>query len=241
MLNAQEQMQFVIRFAGMDLDRLRPGDWLNLQDDFLRYLSGQQGKGSPGLGPVYFSTFEHLPSEPLTEEAIRQLQGEVKAILHNVIELRELTPAPAVDDMKAFTAEGMPGSRTVKVHQTPLQIRCRLSPLDSIGLKGRTHLGVNGPAQDVFLLSIFLLFAYERTGRIGRCPTCHVLFLPVKKQVYCSKRCQMRVYMQQYRSTEEGKAKESDRSHTRYANKRKRQLSEKVHVVRRPRKGRKTP
>lgn len=220
MLNAQERLQFVVRFAGMDLDRLRPGDWLNLQDDFKRYLYGQQGKKTPGVGPVYFSTFEHLPSEPLKEGAIRQLQNEVKAILHNVVDRRECGAG--------------------ELHQTPIQLNCHLSPLDAIGLNGRTHLGVSGPAQDVFLLSVFLLFAYEKTGKIGQCPACHTLFLPVKKQAYCSKRCQMRVYMQQRRQQEHVKEQEAEQAHARYANKRKRQLSEKVHVARRPRKGGKT-
>jgi len=217
----------------MDLDRLRPGDWLNLQDDFVRYLHGQQGKQSPGLGPVNFSTFEHLPSEPLTEEALRQLQGKVNAILHNVVAIREAKPSPAIVPGKPFPHQ----FPHVEAHITPLQIRCRLSPLDAIGLKGRTHLGVDGPAEDVFLLSLFLLFAYEKTGKIGLCSACLTLFLPVKKQAYCSKRCQMRVYMQQRRQQAHVKEQEAEQAHARYANKRKRQLSEKVHVVRRPRKG----
>lgn len=218
MLSTQERMQFVVRFAGMDLDRLRPGDWLNLQDDVTRYLHGQQGETSPHLGPVVFSTFEHLPSDPLTEAPIRQLQADVKAILHNVVDTR-----------------GIRLGQQVHAHLTPLQIRCRLLPLDAIGPKGKTLLGVDGPAHDVFLLSVFLLFAYEKTGKIGQCPACHALFLPVKKQAYCSKRCQMRVYMQQRRQQEHVKEQEAEQAHARYANKRKRQLSEKVHVARRPR------
>ncbi|MDE2058747.1 MAG: hypothetical protein KGL31_07545 [candidate division NC10 bacterium] len=218
MLNAQERMQFVVGFAGMDLDRLRPGDWSNLRDDFTRYLHGQQGEQSPAHGPVHFSTFEHLPSKPYTEEDFRQLQGAVQAILHNVVDTRRMRPG-----------------QQVHAPLTPLQIRCRLLPLDAIGLKGKTHLGVDGPARDVFLLSVFLLFAYEKTGKIGQCPACHALFLPVKKQAYCSKRCQMRVYMQQRRQQEHVKEQQAEQAHARYANTRKRQLSEKVYVARRPR------
>jgi hypothetical protein len=37
-MTAEERLRFVVRFEQMDLDTLRPGDWLNLLDDFLAFF-----------------------------------------------------------------------------------------------------------------------------------------------------------------------------------------------------------
>lgn len=233
MLSTQEQMQFVVRFAGMDLDRLRPGDWLNLQDDFKRYLYNGYDRPGPEtprtalllIPEDHAAPLDH-PDSNLSEDEFRRLQQEVRGILQKVVAVRRME-----------CPEGVPF--------TPFEITCALLPLDWMSdiaptLRGRSRLCVRGRTRDVFLLSIFLLFTYEKTGKIGQCPACHALFLPVKKQTYCSKRCQMRVYMQQRRQQEHVKEREAEQAHARYASKRKRQLSEKVHVARRPRKGGKT-
>src|SRR5215471_1040577 len=82
MSTAAERLQFVIRFAQMDLDALRPGDWLNLRDDFLTFF-GRRGQREPlaGRGGILTSPLDHPLPEEYSEENFRALQAEVHHIL----------------------------------------------------------------------------------------------------------------------------------------------------------------
>jgi hypothetical protein len=40
MLFAAERLKFAVQFAPLDLDRLRPGDWMNLRDDLGQFIFG---------------------------------------------------------------------------------------------------------------------------------------------------------------------------------------------------------
>ena len=78
-MNAEDRLRFAIRFARTNLENRRPGDWLNLRDDFNRYL-GRKGEGYTladvgGLLAMSLENPDDISKEQLTEvqAAIKQL------------------------------------------------------------------------------------------------------------------------------------------------------------------------
>ena len=65
----------------------------------------------------------------------------------------------------------------------------------------RNALFAAGSTRDTFLLTLFFLLAREPTDKIRMCPECHALFLRVRKQQYCSRRCVKRVNMRTWRAS----------------------------------------
>ncbi|HEV8642369.1 MAG TPA: hypothetical protein VGV13_14835 [Methylomirabilota bacterium] len=78
MKTLRERLEWAIRFAERDLDRFRPGDWLNLRDDLTAFL---EAKGAP----IPFPSPKELP-----ESALRDLQEDVRALLGQVAPARPL-------------------------------------------------------------------------------------------------------------------------------------------------------
>lgn len=223
MQGAKDQLEFVLRFVNADLDHLRPGDWLNLREDFAAFLGVKAGAGIALVGPIMSMPLEPPFPEDMTPEDFKTLQTKVRATLTQFVNVRE---------------QGGGGGERME-----LSLGAVLLPFDSLSPRfaGRSVLHLTGSTRDIFFVRMFLLFAFESTARIGACPECEQIMLRTKKREYCSSRCQTRAYMRRYRQQGAIKQQENEKAHTRYANKRKRQLSEKVHVARRPRKGGTTP
>ncbi|WP_337288622.1 CGNR zinc finger domain-containing protein [Candidatus Methylomirabilis sp.] len=218
MQTAKDRLEFVLRFVNADLDHLRPGDWLNLKEDFALFLGCRGGAPVALVGPIRAMPIEPPFPQDMAPGDFKTLQSDNREILTQFVKVRE--------------------RKESQQKQTPLSIRASLMPLDVLSPRfaGRAMLQLTGPTRDMFLTMVFLLFAFESTARIAACPECERLMLRTKKREYCSPRCQTRAYMRRYRQRETVKQQEAEQAHTRYANKRKRQLSEKVHVARRPRK-----
>jgi hypothetical protein len=199
-VTAAQRLQFVVRFAQMDLDTLRPGDWLNLRDDLRAFFLGSWYKhdlGSDSLPPLAAGdVFVHPTARPFPEEypeeEFRTLQSETYKILRQAIPLEgEMygTPPPVVPQPVAIDG---PISLTVP-HLDGL-----------IPAKGRHMLVAEGSTRDMFLLLTFLLLAKESTARIRRCPECDSLFYRAK--TYCSRTCANRVATRKWRERQESAA-----------------------------------
>ena len=218
-----ERLQFVIRFAQMDLDTLRPGDWLNLRDDLGSFLTGSL------YGQEYYAgdtpmgrDVEVRPMDPpfpyeYPEDAFRELQEETRHIL------RTMVVAP-----RAGHSVWAP---------IPLQVQLATPSLDGlIPATGQHLLIAEGATRDMFLLLVFVLLARGSTVRILRCPECSTIFYRVGKQLYCSRTCSNRANVRTWRQREEVKQAEAERAHTRYANTKKREIGQGTKIERRPRK-----
>ena len=171
-----ERLQFVIRFAQMDLDTLRPGDWLNLRDDLGSFLTGSlygheyYAGDTPIGGDVEVCPMD--PPYPLEypEDAFRELQQETRYILRTMV----------VD------------SRAGHSVWDPISLQARLATPSLDGLipaTGQHLLIAEGATRDMFLLLLFVLLARGSTARILHCPDCSTIFYRVGKQLYCSRTC----------------------------------------------------
>ena len=208
---AAERLQFVVRFAQMNLDALRPGDWLNLRDDFTRFFGIFREEMIPQLAPGVYCVPYEAP-EKVSEDTIRTLRYAVSRMLEFVVDPH-------------FVYRGNIGAiRTAHYwredHIRPGRRRCVLM--------------LTGSFYDVFLLLLSFLLPEEPTEHILRCPECETIFYRARKQQYCSRPCVNRANVRAWRQSEEGKRTEAERAHERYKEKQPENTRSKVE--RRPRK-----
>src|SRR5262245_7218826 len=148
-----DRMQFIVEFATMDLDRLRAGDWLNLQDDLKRFLQTILGpKGgiltmNPGRA-----------ADRLSSQQIRELQLDTKRVLQTLLE----TKAPEVDYSKEF-----PGFK--------LTDRFRIEgtfAVVSAADQDRNVMVMFGGIRDRLLFTFMYELSQASTSQIKKCPRC---------------------------------------------------------------------
>ena len=174
-------IQFLVRFAQMDLDTLRPGDWLNLRDDLQRFLRVNEASHGDlvieGVLPEHHQSDlieEGLSVEEYPEEAFRTLQTAVRTLLHQIAITSGDTP---VEPFAAY------------VH---LSADFRLVRAQT-GRKARDHcvlLVTSGPVRDAFLLMTLFLLSRPPFTPIARCPECGKIFYRRdKRQKFCERRC----------------------------------------------------
>jgi hypothetical protein len=167
-----------LKFAAMDLDRLRDGDWLNLREDLQSFVSVDQ-----------FMIEGPSPHE-YTADEIRALQRELRQVLEDLVARRE--------------PSGNHWPLTQYTKLIPLgKIDLGVTPLDPLGMPGHNMLRAQAPARNIFFLHLFLLFCQRPTGRILRCPECGTIFFRVKGQRYCTRRCVNRVNQRDMRARRE--------------------------------------
>lgn len=232
MQTAAERLDFLIRFVNMDLAQLRPGDWLNLRDDFAAFLGYQKANELVIVGPMYT---DHVVPSPVdyTNKDFQALQEETRAVLRRLTAIQNATvysehpyAVCLAANSVTFTRVGLAVPTVSKAHKLP---------------RRTAKLYLDGPLRDIFLMLTTCLFAFESTAGVTQCPECERFLLRSKKRQYCSARCQSRAYMRRFRQREAVKERESEKAHARYAKRVKQQVGEKVQVVRRPRqKGGKT-
>jgi hypothetical protein len=174
----EERLKFVVQFAGMDLDHLRDGDWLNLREDLQTFVSVDQ-----------FIIEGPSPHEYTVDE-IRALQQELQQVLGDLVAKRE--PSGNHWPLTQYT-------KLIDLKDLALGV----TPLDPLGMPGHNMLRAQAPARNVFFLHLFLLLCQQPTGRILRCPECGTIFFRVKGQRYCTRRCVNRVNQRDMRARRE--------------------------------------
>ena len=203
-----ERLQFLIRFAQLDLDALRPGDWLNLRDDLGGFLTGSVygryyadlADYEPMGGDIEIRPFD--PPSPLEypEEAFRDLQKETLHILESMV-------------LEARAGRGTWAP-------IPVQIRFAAPSLDGlVPVAGQHLLIAEGSTRDAFLLRVFTLLLRHPTNRIRRCPECDRIFYRVGKQQYCTRVCVNRATVRTWRQRPAVQSEEQERAHQRYVSK----------------------
>ena len=217
MKTAAERLQFVVKFAQMPLDDLRPGDWLSLQDALLEFLHAKPGQAYTAESGDVLAILPE-PVFPQPEEALRTLQAEVRTILEQLVDTR----APWVKGIQTWT---------------PIHVQCALVSFSAVKQVSGNVLTVEGPLTDVFLLTLLLLLIREPTDRLLRCPECQTIFYRIRKQQYCLRLCVNRANVRKWRATKAGKQREADRARARYQHQMRQQTGSRVKVgTKRPRR-----
>jgi hypothetical protein len=190
MKTARDRLEFAIRFAQLDLDRLRPGDPLNLRDDlesFHGYGPSAPGSTIDELGGIMGFPLGHpLPAEFAVED-FKKLQAEMRSILGSLAEAQgALTEAQGASvALGAFST-------------FPVSVRYAAVPF-----RGASMLSAQGPTRDMTLLRLFHLIAREDSMPFRKCPDpeCGRIFYRVRRQLYCSKKCVNRMNKRAARRT----------------------------------------
>jgi hypothetical protein len=202
----------------MDLDRLRPGDWLNVQDDLHAFIHGV-GINAPehdaltAIEDMGRIAITRAPRDhPMTVEEVRQLQMAARAFFDHLFP-KDDRPVGAADL----------GSMTLTLHV--------------YRMNEAVYIDALGELREVVLTTLALLLSRQGPAPIRRCPECQTIFYRVRKQQYCSPRCAKRASMRQWRQTEEGKAYERKRSRTRHLQHIQQTLGQHVKVNRQARSG----
>jgi phage FluMu protein Com len=205
------RLQFAVQFAQMDLDTLRPGDWMNLRWDLDLFL--------------------HLEGKDRPRELITKLRSGIQpdASHGGIITAALVGPSPLdmpESDIKALQADARDLLTDVVTTRVPPQkapfrfgIHADLAILGATRAAGRAgrNLGVmKGTVRDTFRLVLWLLLIQEPTDRVLRCPECGKLFYRVRKQAYCSRPCVNRATVRKWRATEEGKQQDRERAAAHY-------------------------
>jgi hypothetical protein len=178
MTTHRQRFAFVLRFAAMDLQHMRPGDWLNVRwelRDFLLPIHASLAPGGVHLHPTAGPDPDNYPVDLL-----RALQGEVQDMLQMVIASRANPQAW----VPKYVTLGLSNPH-VPALPTPRP--------------GRHLMSVEGTTRDVFLFSVADLLARIDTSALTRCPECDVIFVRKSNQSYCSKRCQNRTTQRRWR------------------------------------------
>ena len=192
------RLQFAIQFARTDLEALRPGDWLNLQNDFGDFLhlseshkrahaaalSGRMGFVAwPFKPPKLKDFFEH------PRERFLALQTDVKKVLNGIAVMRE--------DYEACL-RGEPPNRSRYPLALP-EIRATYWLFwDTKKPSGPSLLHAEGSAHDMFLLTLMFLLAQD-ASRVRRCVECGGIFYRVRHQRFCSPTCRNRTNTRHFR------------------------------------------
>lgn len=205
----EDRLRFAVEFSQVDLLNLRPGDLLNLRDDLYLFVHGHPNER---VFPGGISATESSGSiREFSSDDMRSLQAETYAALHS-----------------SATISGTSAALPISVHLS-------LSRNPS-NWKKKNVLELLGSSRDCFLMILFHLLSQEPVNRIQACPGCNRIFYKAKRQKYCSRRCSNRVYMREYRSTENGKVAISDANHAQYSRRTKKRIGKPVKIARRPRR-----
>jgi hypothetical protein len=187
----EDRLGFLVRLARMDLGALRPGDWLNLQEDVVAFLGAMRCPGAmpaphPGLCGVR-PIFSVMTDRNASFESLEKFQGlmrEGQPGLHASLEgvAVDFDGTGGIDATAARQRKGSETSPSVEVTPTPLFTM----------VQGSTH--------DVFRWHIQRLLVEAPAGRVAHCRECRAIFYRVKRQIHCSRACSNRVSMRRFRS-----------------------------------------
>jgi len=210
----QELLEFAVNFAQTDISALREGDWLNLKEDIWSFLrgpiSGNEAVVLPGSSGILESRSE-----------AETLQKEMYSLLSEVVDTPERNLEPQRHQISFDLEVGF--SR---------EVAAKLSAGDA------PWFFVHGAQRDRMLLNLFFLLMKESTEKIRRCDAsdCKRIFYRVRKQKFCSVRCQSRESARRFR-LKWGADKQSESNHKNYKNRVEKSRGRPTRVARRTRRG----
>ncbi len=163
----EQRLKFLVQFAQMDLDVLRPGSWMNLRDDLQVFLQGEPQRGD------LITQLKDTSMQEYPERAIKSLQGILKILVSQA--------ADASEDRTG---------RLKKVFGIPtyLSVRADFHVIRHPG--DFVQLAISGKLSDVFLFKTLFLLSLAPIEPIKECPECgKIFFRQDKRQKFCRRRC----------------------------------------------------
>jgi hypothetical protein len=217
MRTAEERLKFAIEFSQMEFEYLRQGDLMNLREDLLMFLypEGQMAQLAKHSKYPIMDTL----SWAFNEEDRKPRDFSFVPLLDK--------PWPqeySTDEIRALQTKCLSviESAVYQGHSIRVATRCELNiRLEFVIRPGTDDPSpfVGGSTEDVFMYRLYELLTRESRKRIVSCPSCRKIFYKVRKQKYCSRRCGIRQYMQDYRQTEKGQAAIARANATQYQRK----------------------
>jgi len=184
MSRAEHLLQFAVRFARMNIDQLRSGDVLNLQEDIWHFLFPTGNLEDSSAFP------EQAPDE-ISVDDIKMLQHEVKDILNIVVDREERAsylpgPGPGPDPVLLFFSPQLSVKTGLAVF--PAHASDHVAPIFS------------GPIRDAVLMQLLIaLMQISSLDTLRRCPECQNIFYRVRHQRFCSPTCRNRANTRHFR------------------------------------------
>ncbi len=207
MNTAEARLKFAVGFADLNLDALRPGDWLNLREDLARFLGfAPQGRDTTlgAMGGAFTDTLMPPYPQDYPKDLMHTLQAEVKGVMRALIETRRQIPAQRAALEKGGVRFGPPFHPAYVVPQPAIRISVRPAWFDvanpTPAAADRNILWVSGSVRDVFVFVLAFLLAQEPRSRFQECPGCGRLFYRIRRQRYCSRPCVNRANLRAYRA-----------------------------------------
>jgi hypothetical protein len=178
-MSADDRLRFLVRFALLDLNALRLGDWLNLQDDMIRFVQSADRLSWDGVLPPKVGI---VVDPPPTLEAF---QGTMRAVQPTLYHLLDTV---AVD----LTAEG-----AIDPQCLLRQDRLPVPPGEFVFSPG--FRGVRGTLEQTMVRHAQDLIQDSPMQTLAHCRECGALFYRVRQQVQCSRACTNRVSKRRFR------------------------------------------
>jgi hypothetical protein len=226
MLPIRDRLPFAIRFANLEVEELRRGDWYNLFDDVIDFVGFRTGRTldearlqarrvSVSPWPVSGNF-----SFKMNEDTIRTLHADVRQMLNGIMDMRENFDAQE---------RGQRPEREARPQVPEIHIKYWLYWRDQDEEATLFH---DGSLRDLFLSTLVFLLARD-IAHLRRCPECQTIFYRVRKQRYCTRTCTNRANMRAFRQTAKGKELGSDLN--RYKARVRRKTGPNAQVLKRPR------
>jgi len=176
------EMNWLVEFSKKDLEKLRPGDLLNLQQEFLGYEDASlfEPKVSPTLDELRVTqrvVAKHL--QELFERGYTKL-GPFEREVHIIRPREDMFP-----DLPALLESHWKGQETVELMSVVIE--------------------TDTDKQHPRLLYKFVTLLKKYVDAVSRCPHCSTIFLRFKRNsTYCGRKCQSVAFMRLKRAQGDG-------------------------------------
>jgi hypothetical protein len=207
--DATDPVAFLVRFANADLGQYREGDWLNLQDDLEAFGRSELA------GCSFCATDEQMSRAGVDRKAFRSLQNDLREILRPIaVSQSVIDPRSRFGKVLAqhsdLSSSSSSYSRDIGQTFLTIDVNAGKTPRLEVSAKYRELIFVKAAL-------LLLVVSSPEQARLRVCPECGAMFLRIRKQVYCGRRCVNRANMREWLGRPRRKAQHQDSSRRSYA------------------------
>jgi hypothetical protein len=189
-------IEFAVQFANVTVSALRPGDRLNLIEDFEAIFTvGPSVEGQAEEGTFDERATGGIVPVPSPWNGLRDLQDADLEEIQS--EVRQLLRAAALSQLRN-TGHRRFGSN-LRAESTAYALSFRGSVRFYMGPRGHELFLYDEP-KGAFLLTLILTLNQMTTIPVGICAEDQRLFYRVRRQLYCSRRCVLRANKRAWRT-----------------------------------------
>lgn len=224
----RDPLRFLVEFVTTDLATLTRGGWVDLEWNLGLYVNVRQHLGPI---PLWFSPrdiYDYKGADPATK--FRELQQVLRDVVSTYVAHAHDAEAarPTGPDIGWLTH----GPTTQNIDVT--------TQIGQAGVPGSIQFIITAPVVWVAWVQAHLILGAADEDRVKTCARaeCGRVFVRVRRQIYCSKKCNDIVSMRNRLADEDGRARHRESSRRTYEKKQRANVGKNVKIGRRPRKGR---